>query len=250
MRNLIKMDLYRLFHTISTWVMMLLVIAAAFFCVALTTDISDRYSNVVSILEMLFHGGLFMVLCSVFVTIYANAEQRNGYDKNLGGMIAHRGQLVVSKIIAVAIEVLSAFILFAVAVTTAAKIFCGNQFMLGSLLDLFTLLGIQYLLHVGFACFIVLICVLTRSSAFSMVSGILISCNIMNIIYSLANKLIHSISNNIDFDISHFMVDYNISTYNLELSASDMSRVIAVGCIFIIISVTCAFMVVEKRDVL
>lgn len=130
MRNLIKMDLYRLFHTISTWVMMLLVIAAAFFCVALTTDISDRYSNVVSILEMLFHGGLFMVLCSVFVTIYANAEQRNGYDKNLGGMIAHRGQLVVSKIIAVAIEVLSAFILFAVAVTTAAKIFCGNQFML------------------------------------------------------------------------------------------------------------------------
>lgn len=83
-----------------------------------------------------------------------------------------------------------------------------------------------------------------------MVSGILISCNIMNIIYSLANKLIHSISNNIDFDISHFMVDYNISTYNLELSASDMSRVIAVGCIFIIISVTCAFMVVEKRDVL
>lgn len=51
MRNLIKMDLYRLFHTISTWIMMLVVIVAAFLCVALTVDISDRYSSVVNILE-------------------------------------------------------------------------------------------------------------------------------------------------------------------------------------------------------
>lgn len=250
MLNLIKMDLYRLFRTISTWVMMVLVIVVAFFCVALTVDISDRYSSVVSILEMLFHGGLFMVLCSIFVTIFVNAEQRNGYDKNLGGLISHRGQLVISKIIAVAIEIMIAFTLFAVAITIAAKIFCGNQFVIGSFRNLFTLLGIQYLLHVGFACFIVFICVLTRSSAFTMVSGILISCNIMNIIYSLVNKLIHSISNNADFDISHFMVDYNISAYNLELSANDTSRAIAVGCIFIIIYVVCASIVIEKRDVL
>ena len=103
MLNLVKMDLHRLVHTISTLIMMVLVIVAAFFCVALTADISDRYSSVVSILEMLFHGRLFMVLCSVFVTIFVNAEQRYGYVKNLGGSISHRSQLVMSKIVAVAI---------------------------------------------------------------------------------------------------------------------------------------------------
>ena len=119
MLNLIKMDLYRLLHTISTWLMMALVIVVAFFCVALTADLSDRYSSVVSTLEMLFHGGLFMVLFSVFVTIFVNAEQRNGYTKNLGGLISRRAQLVISKIVAVAIEIMIAFILFATAVTIA-----------------------------------------------------------------------------------------------------------------------------------
>ena len=250
MRNLIKMDLYRLFHSISTWIMMLAVIVAAFFCVALTVDISDRYSSVVNILEMLFHGGLFMLLCSVFVTIFANAEHRNGYDKNFGGIISHRGQLVISKIVAVAIEIMIAFILFAIAIMIAVKIFCGSHFVMGSFCNLFTLLVIQYLLHVGFACFIVFICVLTRSSVFTMVSGILISCNIMNIIYSLVNRIVHSISNKVDFDISHFMVDYNISAYSLELPVNDTTRVIVVGCIFIIISVVGASIVIEKRDVL
>lgn len=250
MLNLIKMDLYRLFHTISTWLMMAVAIVAAFFCVALTTELSDRYSSVVGILEMLFHGGLFIVLFSVFVTIFVNAEQRNGYTKNLGGLIPHRGQLVISKIVAIAIEIMIVFILFTVTITIAAKIFCGNKFAIGSFGNLFILLGVQYLLHLGFVCFIVVICILTRSSAFAMVSGILISFSIMNIIYSLVNKMIYFISDNADFDISHFMVDYNISTYSLEISANDTYRAIAVGCIFVIISVACAFIVTEKRDIL
>ena len=250
MLNLIKMDLYRLLHTISTWVMMVLVIVAAFFCVGLTVDISDRYSNVVSILEMLFHGGLFMVLCSVFVTIFVNAEQRNGYTKNLGGLIKHRYQLVISKIVAVAIEILIAFILFAMATIIATKIFCGNQVAIGSFGSLFSLLGVQYLLHFGFSCVIVLICVLTKSSAFTMVSGILTSFNILGVIYSLINKLIHLISQNADFNISQFMLDYNISTYSLAVPASELFRTIAVGIVFVMISVVCASIAFENRDVL
>lgn len=250
MLNLIKMDLYRLLHTISTWVMMALVIVLAFLCVALTADLSDRYSSVVSILEMLFHGGLFMVLFSVFVTVFVNAEQRNGYIKNLGGQTSHRGQLVISKIAAVAIEIMIVFILFAVSVTIATKIFCGNQFAIGSFSSLFLLLGVQYLLHLGFACVIVLICVLTRSSAFTMASGILISFNIMSIVYSLINKLIQSININADIDIGYFMVDYNISAYNLDTLANGTFRVIAVGFIFVIISAVCACIVMDKRDVL
>lgn len=250
MLNLIKMDLYRLFHTISTWLMMAIVTVAAFFCVALTADLSDKYSSVVSILEMLFHGGLFMVLFSVFVTIFVNADQRNGYVKNLGGLNLHRGQLVISKIAAVAIEIMLVFILFTVAITIAAKIFCGYKFMIGSFSNLFILLGVQYLLHLGFACFIVLICVLTRSSAFTMVTGILISFSLMNRIYSLVNRLIHFISGNADFDLSRFMVDYNISAYSLGISANGTYRAIAAGCICVIISAVCAFIVTEKRDVL
>lgn len=250
MLNLIKMDLYRLLHTISTWIMMALLIVSAFFCVALTSDLSDRYSSVIGILEMVFHDRLFMVLFSVFVTVFVNAEQQNGYIKNLGGQILHRGQLVISKIVAVAAEIMIAFILFAVAVTIATKIFYGNQFAIGSFSSLILLLGVQYFLHLGFACVIVFICVLTKSSAFTMASGILISFNIMSIVYSLVNKLIPFISSNADIDISQFMVDYNIAAYNLETLANGSFRAIAVGFIFVIISAVCACIVIEKRDVL
>ncbi len=141
-------------------------------------------------------------------------------------------------------------ILYAVAVTIATKIFYGNQFAIGSFSSLILLLGVQYFLHLGFACVIVFICVLTKSSAFTMASGILISFNIMSIVYSLVNKLIPFISSNADIDISQFMVDYNISAYNLETLANGSFRAIAVGFIFVIISAVCACIVIEKRDVL
>lgn len=141
-------------------------------------------------------------------------------------------------------------ILYAVAVTIATKIFYGNQFAIGSFSSLILLLGVQYFLHLGFACVIVFICVLTKSSAFTMASGILISFNIMSIVYSLVNKLIPFISSNADIDISQFMVDYNISAYNLETLAHGSFRAIAVGFIFVIISAVCACIVIEKRDVL
>ena len=110
-------------------------------------------------------------------------------------------------------------ILYAVVVTIATKIFYGNQFAIGSFSSLILLLGVQYFLHLGFACVIVFICVLTKSSAFTMASGIL-------------------------------MVDYNISAYNLETLANGSFRAIAVGFIFVIISAVCACIVIEKRDVL
>ena len=141
-------------------------------------------------------------------------------------------------------------ILYAVVVTIATKIFYGNQFAIGSFSSLILLLGVQYFLHLGFACVIVFICVLTKSSACTMASGILISFNIMSIVYSLVNKLIPFISSNADIDISQFMVDYNISAYNLETLANGSFRAIAVGFIFVIISAVCACIVIEKRDVL
>lgn len=96
----------------------------------------------------------------------------------------------------------------------------------------------------------VFICVLTRSSAFTMASGILISFNIMSIVYSLINKLIQFISNDADMNISHFMVDYNISTYNLETMANGAFRAVSIGFIFVVISAVCACIVIEKRYVL
>ena len=97
-------------------------------------------------------------------------------------------------------------ILYAVAVTIATKIFYGNQFAIGSFSSLILLLGVQYFLHLGFACVIVFICVLTKSSAFTMASGILISFNIMSIVYSLVNKLIPFISSNADIDITIYLL--------------------------------------------
>lgn len=133
----------------------------------------------------------------------------------------------------------------------ATKIYWGFEFEIGNFYDLFRLLLVQYLLHLGYSCIIVCVCILTKSSAFTMTFGILVSCNVMNIIYNLVNKLIHSIGNNIsDFDMRCFMLDYNISTYNLQVPANDTCRTVAVGLISIVISVICASIISEKRDVM
>lgn len=64
--------------------------------------------------------------------------------------------------------ILKILILFAAAAAITAKIFCGSRYETGPFSSLFLLLWVQYLLHLAFACVIILICILTGGSAVTM----------------------------------------------------------------------------------
>ncbi len=137
MLNLIKMDIYRLLHAVSTWVMMGIMVLIAVFCVGAThadlnamaeepayteQAVSTAEDEVVygilmetdpewihgevpasQMLGLLLNSGILMLFCAIFVSLFVGAEHRSGYLKNIAGQLPYRGQLALSKFIAIAV---------------------------------------------------------------------------------------------------------------------------------------------------
>ena len=136
MFNLIKMDTHRLVHSTSTWITLLFTVVLAVFSVVMTNvDIQmakeDPSSLAVEPTEEIQLGiyvdanpewvtgnieigdiistemksGVLAIIVVVFAAIFSNAEQKNGYIKNIAGQFPRRGNLIISKFAAIAIQI-------------------------------------------------------------------------------------------------------------------------------------------------
>ena len=234
MLNLIKMDLYRMFHSLSTWIIILFTAGMALFCVvmvqgdldAMADDPTyaqemeqeaasasdgneDRQIGLYSesdpewiegridageFISSQLQSGLLTLFVVIFAAIFANAEQKNGYVKNIAGQLTNRGTLALSKLAASAVQVFIMLLVFSLAAGVMGKILWGGRFSLGSLTDMLPFLGAQYLLNLGIAALILFLCILTKSSAFSMTAGIVMVMGLFvpvySIIYALPGTLI------------------------------------------------------------
>lgn len=280
MFNLIKMDMYRLFRSTSTWITLLFVVILAVFSVVMTNiDIKmaeDDPSSLITetteeaqlgiyvetnpewvkgnievgdIISTEIGSGLLAILSAVFAAIFANAEQKNGYIKNIAGQFPRRGSLIISKFVAIAIQIFLMMIVFTVVTVITCFILWGDRFYLDSFTPILKFLGTQYLLHLGFAALIMFFSILTRSTAFSMTAGILVCAGFAVPIYSIINKLVTDIKPNLNFNIGDYMIDRNISQISLAATSDIMIRGIFVGIIFAAVSVLLAMFTIQKRDV-
>ena len=170
MLNLIKMDLYRMFHSLSTWIIILFTAGMALFCVvmvqgdldAMADDPAyaqemeqeaasasdgneDRQIGLYSesdpewiegridageFISSQLQSGLLTLFVVIFAAIFANAEQKNGYVKNIAGQLTNRGTLALSKLAASAVQVFIMLLVFSLAAGVMGKILWGGRFSL------------------------------------------------------------------------------------------------------------------------
>ena len=288
MYNLIKMDLYRLFRSTSTYVMIVLV--AFFGCftvwqvsvdlnlmadappVAEQEDAGDLVDSVIEekengvdlefgiytdtdarwihgdidaadLIAMLLGCKLLLVFVSVFVTLFVMAEQKNGYVKNIAGQFHNRGVLVLSKLAALAVQILLMFAAYTIAILSAGRLFWGGRFVLHSLSELAMQLGLQYLLHLAFACLILILCTLAKSSALSITVGILLSCGVGALFYEAADRLIAH-----GFRLEKYVIEGNILAVGTN-AAMYAKRALACGAVAVLVSALLTFLITQKRDI-
>lgn len=283
MLNLIKMDIYRLLHAVSTWVMMGIMVLIAVVCVGATRAdlnamaedpayteqaVSTAEDEVVygivmdtdpewihgevpasQMLGLLLNSGILMIFCAIFVSLFVGAEHRSGYLKNIAGQLPYRGQLALSKFIAIAVEVLLMFAIYTVFCIASGYIFFGDQFTLGSVAGLFKMLGTQYLLHLGFSALIMFLCMVTGSTAFGMGVGILGCSGLTSLLYSGINWVIQKIHSGVNFDFGRYMLDTNVYAISGASAANDILRAVLVACVFAVLAVGFSALVMQKRDI-
>lgn len=306
MINLIKMDLYRMVHSISTWVMLLDTVGIALFCVAMVNiDLEDMAENpqyseetsqmgIVSfqievktqdaqeeteetenseeeqqiglyadsdpgwiegqilagdLISTQLESGILTLLCVIFAAIFFNGDQRNGFLKNIAGQYPNRGILVISKMTAAAVQILLMEILFAMATGVTAEIIWGEQFVLGSIPQMLPFLCVQYLLNLGAAGLILLLCTLTRSAAFGMTAGILMIMGILLPVYSVIERAFAALLPSLRLNISQYVLEGNIGVAGMEASSDILTRASMVGAVCLVLSVLLAMVIMKKRDI-
>ena len=306
MINLIKMDLYRMVHSICTWVMLLVTVGIALFCVAMVNiDLEDMAENpqyseetsqmgIVSfqievktqdaqeeteetenseeeqqiglyadsdpgwiegqilagdLISTQLESGILTLLCVIFAAIFFNGDQRNGFLKNIAGQYPNRGILVISKMTAAAVQILLMEIVFAMATGVTAEIIWGEQFVLGSLPQMLPFLCVQYLLNLGAAGLILLLCTLTRSAAFGMTAGILMIMGILLPVYSVIERAFAALLPSLRLNISQYVLEGNIGVAGMEASSDILTRASMVGAVCLVLSVLLAMVIMKKRDI-
>ena len=278
MFNLIKMDLYRLFRSKSTCVMIIMAACMACFSIYMT-DLSmdmmkdypssaiedtDTDSDMASfgifvetnpqwingeidafeVLGAQLNGRMVLILVSVFVILFVTAERKNGFIKNIAGQFHNRSIMVAAKIVAIAVQVFILFVTYAVFTVISSLILWGDRVVFASVTDFLPVLGIQYLLHFAFACFAAFLWLLSDSSALSMTISILLCCNFGSLIYSPINYLIGK-----SFSIEKYMLETNISFVGGGVIPDVAARAVMVCIIFTLASAAVSMLIVQKRDI-
>ena len=193
--------------------------------------------------------GILTLLCVIFAAIFFNGDQRNGFLKNIAGQYPNRGILVISKMTAAAVQILLMEILFAMATGVTAEIIWGEQFVLGSIPQMLPFLCVQYLLNLGAAGLILLLCTLTRSAAFGMTAGILMIMGILLPVYSVIERAFAALLPSLRLNISQYVLEGNIGVAGMEAPSDILTRASMVGAVCLVLSVLLAMVIMKKRDI-
>lgn len=247
MLNMIKMELYRFFRSSSTWKILIADALLAVLSVILVYTMKDNlsitpYSNAGELLAAQINGGILMILCAVFVIVFVSAEYKDGFIKNIAGRLPCRGMLIFSQAVVIAAACILYFSIFFGCIIVVGAIVFENSFIAFSVPAIIKLLTVQIILHWGFGCLIQFFYILTKSTMFSIVIGILTAYKILNIIYTLVERFF-------DFKIDRYMLDSNIFQLGIEDEVSMYARAVLVGITFVIIETALSILVINKKDI-
>ena len=248
MTNMIKMDLYRFFRSTSTWISLFAAIILAFLMAALvhttinTTAAPVRISNAGELLAVQINSGVPMALCAVSVIIFVSAKYKNGFIKSIADQLPRRELLIIPEIIVTFAACALYFFAYSICTIAVGKLFWGNTFITFSLFAIMKLLVVQFILHQSFCCLLLLIYMLTNSTAFTMAAGLLIAFKILTIFYTLVERFTR-------FNIELYMLDSNIFQIGMESTERAYTRATIVGLVFLLAEIILLCIVMHQKDI-
>lgn len=243
MIKMIKMDLYRFFRSASTWIILFADSLLAFFSVMLVAanQSIQSYSNVGELLAAQINGGMIMMLCATAVLVFVSAKYKNGFIKNIANQLPRREMLVFPEIIVTFVICALHFLIYTFCTITAGAAFFGNTFMNFSIFAIMKLLIVQLILHWGYCCFVLLFYMLTDSTTFTVIVGLLIAFKSLNVLYVLIERFTH-------FNISQYMLDSNIFQIGMNSLKPIYTRAVIVGITFLLVGIVLLCMVMRKKE--
>ncbi len=202
----------------------------------------DEASVMLSSAILLFFTGIFAVL-------FVCGENSTGFIKNIISCTKKRRYVILSKTVVMSIFVVLETIILLIALSIGSSIFHNSVSMKLSLSFRFLqYVGLQCLLHIAFAIIIIMISVIVRSTAISMMISIGLSSGLGSLIISYLSMLKIG-----SFHVGENLVKYFVTTNVQALTSQftkDMGiRVLMVSLAAILLYNIISCVVMDKRDI-
>ena len=191
----------------------------------------------------LIFSGYIAVFIVFFVSFFATAENKNGFAKNIAGLVTNRGILAVSNLFCVIFYV---FILTAVvfAVTCISSLILLGYVSFEGLYKLTDTILVNFLINTAFAGVVFFFAISTKSTGVSIFVGLFLAFGFTKAISFLINHLLqHLFDISESFDIERYFLPTYL--YTNEVSATSA----AVGIFHLIIFTFSGIFIMAKRDV-
>lgn len=286
MLNMIRMDIYRLFRTKSMYViwfiMALLFIMSTYMTkvdlkevqkqaeemglqgtsadnpeeledtniIGINVIIPTRDGEKVTVYDEIYanaQGRVMALFVAIFTVLFSTADLTSGYIKNIGGQVKHRGGMILSRSLAILVNVVLTLGLSVLFQALCNRVFLGYC-KWGDWKQFGTYFLIQAVLHFAFGMICMAVAVLLRNNVISMIFAVCLCLNVTAVLYGLLDKLILKAGVK-DFAVAEYTVTGRMSMLPLELAWKDGIAPFVISAVFVVVALLCSSIVFEKRDV-
>ena len=279
MLKLIKMDLYRMFHTKAFYVVWIFLAATIAFSTVMTKEdykymqeeaakgqlesVSEGNLNVglnvtiptkpgekVTVFDQVFANmqskfvALFLV---IFAVLFSTADITSGYIKNIGGQVKERGNLILSKAIVLLIYTgLTLFLYLVIQAVCQYAVFGASKW--GNMEMFWRYFGTETVLHYGLVLICMAVAIILKNNMLSMTLSVCLCVNVLTIVYSVVDKVLRDMGVK-DFSFIEHTVSGKISLLSMTPKVSDCVNAIGIAGGFGLLAVLLTILVFRRRDI-
>ena len=192
-------------------------------------------------------GKFYALFLVIFAVMFATADIKSGYIKNIGGQVSQRGMLIVSR--AVALALFTAITFAGIFVfQAAANMLAFKCVMWGNWKEIIPYFLTELTLHYAFVLICMAIAVIIKNNVISMILSVCLTMNIMSIVYAFIDYVVNRKGLH-NFSIYKYTVTGRMAMLPMNAGRDDVVSSMCVAVIFIIIMLSLSSYIFRKRDI-
>lgn len=279
MLKLIKMDLYRMFHTKAFYVVWIFLAATILFSTVMTKEdykymqeeaakgqletvsegnltvglnvtIPTKPGEKVTVFDQVFanmQSKFVALFLAIFTVLFSTADITSGYIKNIGGQIKERENLILSKAIVLLIYTgLTLFFYLGIQAICQYAVFGASKW--GDMEMFWRYFGTEAALHYGLVLICMVMAIILKSNMLSMTLSVCLCVNVLTIVYGVVDKVLQDMGVK-DFSFIEHTVSGKISLLSMTPKASECVDALGIAGVFGILAIFLTILVFRRRDI-
>jgi ABC-2 type transport system permease protein len=216
----------------------------------MSVELPTEPGKKVTVMDVFFsnaQGKFYALFLVIFAVMFATADIKSGYIKNIGGQVSQRGMLIASR--AVALALFTAITFAGIFVfQAAANMLAFKCVVWGNWKEIIPYFLTEFMLHYAFVLICMAIAVIIKNNVISMTLAVCLTMNIMSIVYAFIDYVGNRVGLH-NFNIYKYTVTGRMAMLPMNAGREDVVSSMCVAAVFIIIMLSLSSYIFQKRDI-